>query len=133
MIHRIEQDDSRRRLTVFAQGSITFEDIVGVIWWQLREGLWSYSMIYDESGAMSVLTEADLHRIILLVENLSSRYGLRGPVAVVSEVDATFASAEFYRDLAAAKGHRFKAFREIGAATRWMTGAPDTQARPTHS
>jgi hypothetical protein len=125
MIHRIERDDPRCRLTVCAQGSITFDDIAGVIWWQLQEGLWSYALVYDETGAMSLLSAADLNRLMMLVENLSARYGPRGPVAVATEVDATFASAETYRRLATAKGFKFRAFREIGAANRWVSAGPN--------
>jgi hypothetical protein len=129
MVSRITRDDTRQRLTITVQGSLTFDDLAGVIWWQILEGLWPYAIVYDETRATSMLSPADLRRLLLLVRNLSTRYGPRGPVAVASGQEPTFASAEMYASLAADLGFRTRAFRDLADAERWV-GDGDSAAEP---
>ena len=124
------RDDAKRRLTITTSGPVTLADILDNIDRQVREGTWTYAVMYDTGEASAIPTPEEIDRVIGAVRALAVRLGQRGAVAIVSRNPRAFEAAREY----AVVEHDVGAvgfFREVDSAERWL----DQQAlgsRPPH-
>lgn len=80
-----ERDDGRNLLVLTVRGDVTLAEVLDVTDRLVREGLWTYRMLYDgRQRDKSLLSEADVRNLAMHVAILTEKHGARGRIAVVS-------------------------------------------------
>jgi hypothetical protein len=121
-----ERDDARRRIVATSVGRVTLADTLATIDRQAKEGAWSYGVLYDARGAEDIPTQSDLKHLVLHIGKLTTKYGPRGPVALVV-LDRTLTTmARRYGKLAALTALDVRAFTTMEEAERWLETKPST-------
>src|SRR5438128_6015623 len=113
------RDDAKRRITVTTSGPVTLPDILDNIDRQVREGTWTYAVLYDTGEAGAIPAPEEIDRVIGVVRAAAARLGRRGPVAIVSRNPRAFEAAREY----AVVEHDVGAvgfLRDVDPAERWL-------------
>jgi len=76
-------DEARRCVLAVSSGIVTLDDTLAVITRQAADGAWSYPTLYDARAGSNVPTPDELHQLVQHVGLLTTKYGPRGPVALV--------------------------------------------------
>jgi hypothetical protein len=116
-----ERDDTRRRILAVSRGTVTFDDTVAVIDRQVSDGAWSYAMLYDARGSGNVPTPEDLRRLVQHVGVLTTKYGPRGPVALVVLDPQLLRMGQHYARLGDLTSLAVGIFLSVEDAERWLT------------
>ena len=115
-----ERDDSRRRVTVMTTGFVTPEEVRGVLDRQASEGAWSYSVLYDARLAVNTPTPDDVRRFVLHVGKLTTKYGPRGPVALISSSARLSRMGRAYSSLGELTALDVEVFTTVEEAEDWL-------------
>src|SRR5436190_19495756 len=118
-----ERDDARRRIVATSVGRVTLADTLATIDRQAREGAWSYGVLYDARGAEDVPTPEDVNRLVLHVGQLTTKYGPRGPVALVTHHRKLRNMAQRYGRLGTLTALHVQVFTTMEEAERWLDAA----------
>ena len=124
------RDDTRRELTVIAEGRIDFEAIRAHL---AREGgaeALGYCELIDARRAIPDVTSKEIRLIVDLVRAEASRQEL-GPTAVVVSTDVAFGMLRMLEQLVEDVAV-IRPFRDYAAAVEWLAerGEPDDDPRP---
>jgi hypothetical protein len=118
-----ERDDERRRIVATSVGRVTLNDTIAVIDRQAKDGAWSYGVLYDVRGAEDIPSQDEVNRLVLHVGKLTTKYGPRGPVAMVV-LDKTLTKiVQRYGKLAALTALDVRVFTTMEEAERWLDGS----------
>ena len=115
-----ERDDSRRRVTVMTTGFVTPEEVRGVLDRQADEGAWSYTVLYDARAAVNTPTPEDVHRLVLHIGRLTTKYGPRGPVALISGNPQLSRIGRAYSTLGELTALEVEVFGTVEEAEAWL-------------
>jgi hypothetical protein len=118
-----ERDDLRRRILTVSRGQVTYRETAAVIDRQAAEGAWSYSMLYDTRAAAAVPTSEEVNRLVQHVGALTTKYGPRGPVALVVADPDLLDMGQRYARLGHLTSMAVGLFLTIEDAERWLLEA----------
>ena len=116
-----ERDDKKRRILAISEGEVTVHDTLAVIDRQVADGAWTYRMLFDTRASPSLPTLEELHLVVRHVGALTTRYGPRGPVALVVVDPALFEIGGRYARLADLTALRVGLFGNPRDAEEWLT------------
>jgi hypothetical protein len=116
-----ERDDTKRRILTISEGVVTLDDTLAVIERQAADGAWTYHMLFDTRASPSLPTLEELHQVVRHVGALTTRYGPRGPVAMVVVDPALYAIGGRYQRLADLTALRVGLFTTPQEAEEWLT------------
>jgi hypothetical protein len=116
-----ERDDKKRRILTISEGDVTLDDTLGVIDRQVADGAWTYRMLFDTRASPSLPTLDELQQVVRHVGILTTRYGPRGPVALVVVDPALFAIGDRYARLADLTSLRVGLFATPREAEEWLS------------
>jgi RecJ-like exonuclease len=124
-----QRDDARRRIDVTLAGTVTVEDLLGIVDRQAAEQTWHYGLCYDARRITkeAASTVEEVRRVLRHVVETGARYGARGPVAIITDNPADYAMVRLYSSLGAEQRLSVEVFRDPGDAERWL----DAASRPT--
>ena len=120
-----ERDDKKRRILTISEGEVTLDDTLAVIERQVADGAWTYRMLFDTRASPSLPTLDELHEVIRRIGILTTKYGPRGPVALVMVDPALFAIGGRYARLANLTSLRVGLFASPQEAEAWLTMLED--------
>jgi hypothetical protein len=115
-----ERDDTNRLILAVARGAVTLADTLAVINRQVSDGAWSYKMLYDARGGTNAPTSDDLHQLVHHVGALTTKYGPRGPVALVVRDPDLIKMGERYARLGNLTALAVGLFLTIEDAQLWL-------------
>jgi hypothetical protein len=118
-----ERDDLRRRILALSRGHVTFDESIAIIDRQAAEGAWSYAMLYDTRASAAVPTADEIHRVVQHVGELTTKYGPRGPVAMVMLNPELLKMGQRYARLGHLTALAVGLFLTIEDAERWLAEA----------
>jgi hypothetical protein len=120
-----ERDDKKRRILTISEGEVTLHDTLAVIDRQAADGAWTYRMLFDTRASPSVPTLEELHVVVRHVGALTTRYGPRGPVAMVVVDPTLFQIGGRYAQLADLTALRVGLFMTPREAEEWLAALED--------
>jgi hypothetical protein len=118
-----ERDAARRRIVATSVGAVTLSDTLAIVDRQAAEGAWSYAVLYDTRGSESLPSLDDVNRLVRHVGKMTTRYGPRGPVAMLVSDAALRVMAARYANLGELTAMRVSVFTTIEDAERWLDDA----------
>jgi hypothetical protein len=126
-----ERDDGRTLLVLTVRGDVTLADVLGVTDRQVREGLWTYRVLYDaRQRGKSLLSEADLRNLAMHIAILSEKRGARGRTAVVSIQTTRSGLDDKYRILVQQHVNlEIDVFRDFASAMTWLDSGSEPDRR----
>jgi hypothetical protein len=116
-----ERDDKKRRILAISEGHVTLDDTLAIIDRQVADGAWTYQMLFDTRASAAVPTVDEVRHVVRHVGILTTKYGPRGPVAMVVVDPALFAIGGLYARLADLTALRVRLFRNPREAEEWLT------------
>jgi hypothetical protein len=115
----VTRDDPSRRLTLTGSDPVTLEDSLAFMEAQVKDGTWSYAVLYDGRSQTGVLNSAEMQHLESHSLRLARIHGRPGPVAIVRGDDAGFLIGRRFEIVS--DGVRTVAvFRDLAMATRWL-------------
>ena len=100
---------------------MTLADTIAVLDRQAADGAWSYGVLYDTRGGVGTPTVADVNAMVLHVGRLTTRYGPRGPVALVVAQDLV-GMGKRYAKLGHLTSLQVEMFGSVAEAEDWLAG-----------
>ena len=127
------RDETRRELTVIAEGRIDFEAIRAHLARERASGALGYGELIDARRAIPEVTSEEVRRVVALVRAEASRQVL-DPTAVVVSTEVAFGMLRMLEQLVEDVA-RIRSSRDYAAAVEWLAtqGGPDDDPRPTLS
>jgi hypothetical protein len=114
------RDDASRRIRVTATGQISFDEVQAVLDRQAAEGCWGHGTLWDARGSVTTPSASDVRDIVLYVGELTTRYGPRGPVAIVTSRRGVRDMAGLYAELGCLTALSVRVFDSPETATAWL-------------
>ncbi len=115
------RDDARRWIRLSMCGDSSLEEVIGIIDRQEAEGTWGYGMLSDVRTMSWSPSRADIHRIVVHIDETAVRCGRpRGPVAIVTAEAAIFKRARLFAALGAPSGQSSEVFFDVPTAETWL-------------
>ncbi len=115
-----ERDDRKRLILAISEGEVTIDDTRAVVNRQVADGAWTYRMLFDTRASPSLPTLEELHQMVRHVGVLTTRYGPRGPVALVVVDPTLFEIGGQYARLADLTALRVGLFASPRDAEEWL-------------
>jgi hypothetical protein len=115
-----QRDDERRRITVTVKGRVTTKEVLAIVARQAADKAWSYGTLYDSREGIDVPTADDLRQLVCEIGALTTRYGPRGPVALVVLEAALYKMARRYAALGDLTALNVGVFGNVAEAERWL-------------
>jgi hypothetical protein len=115
-----ELDEARRRILVVSHGVVTLAETVAIIDRQAAAGAWSLPTLYDARAAANVPTSDEIHQLVQYVGSLTTKYGPRGPVALVMLDPDHFTMGQRYASLGGLTALAVGLFLGVEDAERWL-------------
>ena len=127
------RDETRRELTVIAEGRIDFEAIRAHLARERTHGALGYRELIDARRAIPEVTAQEVRLIVDLVRAEASSKVL-GPTAVVVSTEVAFGMLRMLEQLVEDVA-LIRPFRDYAAAVEWLAtqGGPDDIPRPERS
>jgi hypothetical protein len=116
-----ERNDKKRRILTISEGVVTLDDTLAIIDRQVADGAWTYQMLFDTRASPSLPTLDELRIVVRHVGILTTKYGPRGPVAMVVVDPALFEIGGRYARLADLTSLRVGLFGTPLEAEEWLT------------
>ena len=113
-------DRDKRRVTVVQEGEVTREETLAVIDRQAADGAWTFGVLYDTRQSTSIPTQEDVRRTVLHVGRLTTKYGPRGPVALVVRDPDLFTMCSWYASLGDLTALNVQVVPSIAEAEQWL-------------
>lgn len=113
-------DHAKHRITVTSVGTVTREETLEVIDRQASEDAWSYGVRYDTRLGTTVPSVEDVHHVVLHVGRLTTKYGPRGPVALVVRDPDLFTMGSRYANLGDLTALNVRICTTIAEADYWL-------------
>jgi hypothetical protein len=120
-----ERNDKKRRILAISEGDVTVDDTLAIIDRQVADGAWTYHMVFDTRGSAALPTVDDLRRLLQHVGALTTKYGPRGPVAMVVVDPALYEIGGRYARLADLTALRVGLFMTPREAEEWLATLDD--------
>lgn len=122
----VNRDDERRRVTVAVSDPWSVEEVAVVSERQVAEQTWRYGTLYDLRGSTWVPSEPDMQWLAQRGQQLATRHGARGPVAVLVDADASEQLAQRYAQYGRLRGGNdpIQIFRSASDAAEWLSAQP---------
>jgi hypothetical protein len=120
-----ERNDKTRRILAISEGDVTVEDTLAIIDRQVADGAWTYHMLFDTRASAALPTIDDLRRLLKHVGALTTKYGPRGPVAMVVVNPALYQIGGKYARLANLTASRVGLFMTPREAEEWLATVDD--------
>jgi hypothetical protein len=120
-----ERDDAKRRILAVSSGVVTAAETLALIDRQAAEGAWTYHMLFDTRASVSLPTINDLRLLLQRVGMLTTKYGPRGPVAMVVVDPALYEITGRYQRLADLTALRVELFMTPQEAEEWLATQDD--------
>jgi hypothetical protein len=115
------RDDDRRLILATSHGVVTLADAIAVVDGQAADGAWSYGVLYDTRGGIGTPSVSDVNALVLHVGRLTTRYGPRGPVALVVTADL-LGMGNRYARLGHLTSLQVEMFGSVEEAEAWLGG-----------
>jgi hypothetical protein len=113
-------DRIRQRMTTYADGVVTFEEINRHLDNEERERGLELPELFDARGATTDITSTQVRQLIDRAQRALRQTPL-GPTAIVATDNASFGLARMYATLAESLAVRVGVFRDVESAERWLT------------
>jgi hypothetical protein len=114
-------DTQRRIVRVTARQLLTGADLIGIIDRQVREGRWSFGMLYDLRRTDRITSREDAETVVDHVQELVSLHGPRGPVALVTNRADMVATGQIYA-FRTMRSMEMEVFWDLQEADAWLAG-----------
>ena len=101
-------------------GVVTPDEVREAVDRQVREGAWSYSVLYDVRAALNVPRPEDVRDLVLYIGALTTKYGPRGPVALISNSPQFFRIGRAYSTLGELTALDVEVFPTVEDAEEWL-------------
>jgi hypothetical protein len=115
-----KRDDERQRIVARSTGVVTRDEALAMMDRQAAEGAWSYGVLYDARDSSTIPTPDDIRALIRRVGVLTTKYGPRGPVALVVSLAAAAAMGRAYASLGDLAALRVHVCGCVEDAERWL-------------
>jgi hypothetical protein len=115
-----KRDDACQRIVAISTGVVTRDEALAMMDRQAAEGAWSYGVLYDARQSTTIPTPDDIRALLRRVGVLTTKYGPRGPVALVVKVGAAASMGRAYATLGDLASLRVHVFASIEDAERWL-------------
>jgi hypothetical protein len=115
-----ERDDKKRRILAISEGHVTLKETLAMIERQVADGAWTYHMLFDTRASAALPTMDELRRVLQRFGTLTTKYGPRGPVAMVVVNPALYEIGGRYARLADLTALRVGLFRTPREAEEWL-------------
>jgi len=120
MAIQFESDTRRMRCVATPVGAVTLAETLAIMDRQANEGAWSYAVLYDARASTYVPTSDDLIAMTKRVGMLTTRYGPRGPVALVVGDSALHKMGRRYSSLGELTSLDVRVFTTLEEAETWL-------------
>jgi len=120
MAIEFERDTRQLRCVATSVGAVTLGEALAIMDRQAAEGAWSYGVLYDMRASKYVPTAEDLIVMTTRVGMLTTKYGPRGPVALVVGDSALQKMARRYASLGELTALDARVFTTIEEAEVWL-------------
>ena len=121
MLLAYTRDDDKRQIVAVVTGPGTIHEIHGVIDRQLADKAWTYGLLYDFRGSLSIPTADEYRRLVDYIRSAIEVHGPRGPVAIVVKAGPQFVLARMYSFLSEDRDNlRVEVFTDKRKADRWL-------------
>ena len=87
---------------------------------QAAEGAWSYGVLYDVRAVVNLPTPDDVRELVLYIGSLTTKYGPRGPVALISNSPQFLRIGRAYSTLGELTALDVAVFPTVDAAEAWL-------------
>jgi hypothetical protein len=117
-------DHATRTVMVDAEGVLGLRDIEDLLDTMERVGTLSYRKLFNMTRSSTAMSKDEL---ITLCDRIrkESDVGRRGPAAIVATTDEHYVQARLFEAMAKSIPHqRVKVFRELQAASDWLSAEP---------
>jgi hypothetical protein len=99
---------------------VTLSEALAIMDRQAMEGAWSYGVLYDARASLYVPTADDLVAMATRVGVLTTKYGPRGPVALVVGDSAHHKVGRRYASLGELTALDVRVFTTLDEAESWL-------------
>lgn len=113
-------DATRQRVIITLTGVVPVEQVIAMLDLQVKEGTWAWSALYDGSHRTAAFSSAEIHRFAAAANNLATRQGPRGPVAIVRPTDLGYGTARMFSMLSDKHAVAVQVFRDLASAEHWL-------------
>jgi hypothetical protein len=116
------RDDAHRRIRIVARDPLGAEDLCEIVDRQVREGTWTYGILYDMRATTGAgMSKMETRAVAEHVRAHVARRGARGPVALLTGTTDLVAVGQKYAYFLGSKlRSQFKVFWDLAGAERWL-------------